>query len=429
MKVFISAVGTTDPISNNRDAALLHIARTYRPEQIVLVYSEEMLIKRDLIEKALLSIEDYHPEVIIESIVLKNTEVYLFDRMYEVMGQIIEKYSGAEHQLILNLSSGTPQIISALFALNRINDYNTQAIQVATPNKSANRKYVPLSSEDEQRLFDENEDNQKDYEDRTIKDEAEKFNQSLIKRYLRSLIESYDYLAVEKIVIRRDSKGLLSNKQLARLRIILTDLVNVFKKQEVLSEIQKYPLSEVEKKALNYFLMIEILNKRGQVADVLIKSKSLVEFILEDRIKRNHPNLIIYKNKLPKLNKEHQDFEKVIGYLDSDYKKSQNENEGKKEGFSPTTTLNLIIYTKILEYYKYSPELIKSLRVIISLNNERNKVAHGLSEIDSKLVNSKKLQQTIDTLRFILQDTFEIDDSYFSCYQTLNNEMLDLLRQ
>ena len=115
--------------------------------------------------------------------------------------------------------------------------------------------------------------------------------------------------------------------------------------------------------------------------------------------------------------------------LDSDYKKSQNENEGKKEEFSPTTTLNLIIYTKILEYYKYSPELIKSLRVIISLNNERNKVAHGLSEIDSKLVNSKKLQQTIDTLRFILQDTFEIDDSYFSCYQILNNEMLDLLRQ
>ena len=260
-------------------------------------------------------------------------------------------------------------------------------------------------------------------------DIAEKFNHSLIKRHLRSLIESYDYLAVEKIVIRRDSKGLLSNKQLARLRIILTDLVNVFKKQEVLSEIQKYPLSEVEKKALNYFLMIEILNKRGQVADVLIKSKSLVEFILEDRIKRNHPNLITYKNKLPKLNKEHQDFEKVIGYLDSDYKKAQNENEGKKEDFSPTTTLNLIIYTKILEYYKYSPELIKSLRVIISLNNERNKVAHGLSEIDSKLVNTKKLQQTIDTLRFILQDTFEIDDSYFSCYQALNNEMLDLLRQ
>ena len=65
MEILISAVGTTDPISNNRDAALLHIARTYRPEKVVLVYSEEMLIKKDLIEKAIFSIEDYHPDVII----------------------------------------------------------------------------------------------------------------------------------------------------------------------------------------------------------------------------------------------------------------------------------------------------------------------------------------------------------------------------
>ena len=225
MTILISAVGTTDPISNNRDAALLHIARTYRPEKIVLVYSEEMLIKKDLIEQAIFSIEDYHPDVTIESTILKNDEVYLFDKMYEVMGQIVEKHSGTDHQLILNLSSGTPQIISALFALNRIKDYNTQAIQVATPNKSANRKYVPLSSEGEQKLFNENEDNQKDYEDRTIKDEAEKFNQSLIKRHLRNLIASYDYLAAEELVTKKEYNNLLSKKKLSFLRAILNDFV------------------------------------------------------------------------------------------------------------------------------------------------------------------------------------------------------------
>ena len=45
---------------------------------------------KDLVEKALCSIEGYHPKVVIESIILKNDEVYLFDKMYEVMGQIIE---------------------------------------------------------------------------------------------------------------------------------------------------------------------------------------------------------------------------------------------------------------------------------------------------------------------------------------------------
>ena len=429
MEILISAVGTTDPISNNRDAALLHIARTYRPEQIVLVYSEEMLVKRDLVEKALCSIEDYHPKVVIESIILKNDEVYLFDKMYEVMGQIIEKYSGTEHQLILNLSSGTPQIISALFALNRINDYNTQAIQVATPNKSANRKYVPLSSEDEQKLFDENEDNQKDYEDRTIKDEAEKFNQSLIKRHLRNLISSYDYLAAEELVTRKEYNKLLSKKKLSRLRDLLNDFVKVFKTQAILKDIQGYSLTEVEKKALNYFLMIEVLKERGQVADVLIKSKSYVEFIIEEKIKKDYPELIKYDGTFPKLNEEYKDFEAILDFIDLEFKKAKGIKDEKERIYSPQSTLNLLSYENILSYYQVSPELLKSIKLINSLNGERNKVAHGLSEIDSKLVNSRKLQQTIDTLRFILQDTFEIDDSYFSCYQTLNNEMLDLLRQ
>ena len=429
MEILISSVGTTDPISKNRDAALLHIARIYRPEKIVLVYSEEMLVKKDFVEKALFSIEGYHPEVMIESTILKNDEVYLFDKMYEVMGQIIEKYSGTEHQLILNLSSGTPQIISALFALNRINDYNTQAIQVATPSKSANKKYEALSSEGEQKLFDENKDNQKNYEDRTIKDEAEKFNQSLIKRHLRNLISSYDYLAAEELVTRKEYNKLLSKKKLARLRDILNDFVKVFKTQAILKDIQGYSLTEVEKKALNYFLMIEVLKERGQVADVLIKSKSYVEFIIEEKIKKDYPELIKYDGTFPKLNEEYKDFEAILDFIDLEFKKAKGIKDEKERIYSPQSTLNLLSYENILSYYQVSPELLKSIKLINSLNGERNKVAHGLSEIDSKLVNSRKLQQTIDALRFILQDTFEIDDCYFSCYQTLNNEMIDLLRQ
>ena len=429
MTILISAVGNTDPISKNRDSALMHIVRKYKPERIVLLYSEEMLVKKTLIERALFSFKDYKPDVKIHEQILRNDEVYLYDKMYEVIGKIIKEYSKLGEELILNLSSGTPQIKSALFAINRIDDYNTQAIQVTTPSNSSNNPQKILSKEEEDNLFKNNEDNQDNYENRCIMDIAEKFNHSLVKRHLRSLIESYDYLAVEKIVIRRDSKGLLSNKQLARLRIILTDLVNVFKKQEVLSEIQKYPLSEVEKKALNYFLMIEVLKERGQVADVLIKSKSYVEFIIEEKIKKDYPELIKYDGTFPKLNEEYNDFEAILDFIDLEFKKSKGIKDEKERIYSPQSTLNLLSYENILSYYQVSPELLKSIKLINSLNGERNKVAHGLSEIDSKLVNSRKLQQTIDTLRFILQDTFEIDDSYFSCYQTLNNEMLDLLRQ
>ena len=345
------------------------------------------------------------------------------------MGQIIEKYSGTDDQLILNLSSGTPQIISALFALNRINDYNTQAIQVASPNKSANRKYVPLSSEDEQKLFDENKDNQKDYENRTIKDEAEKFSHSLLKRHLRSLLASYDYQAAEKIINQKQYHALLPKKDLSRLRNLLNDFVKVFKNQGLLSEIQHYPLSDVEKKALNYFLMIEVLKERGQVADVLIKSKSFVEFILEEKIKEEHPDLIKFEGSLPKLNEEYEDFQNLLLYLDSEFKQMRDLKEVEEIIYPYQSTLNLLSYTNILSYYQASPDLLKSLSVITNLNGERNKVAHGLSEIDSRLISRKKMNEVIEALRNILQDSFAIDNRYFNYYQEKNEEMLTLLRK
>ena len=221
-----SAVGTTDPISNNHDAALLHIARNYRPDKIVLVYSQEMFIKQDLINKALLSIEGYNPIIEIDSTILNNDEVFLFDKMYEVMGLIVQKYTNDDDEIILNLSSGTPQIISALFALNRINDYNTQAIQVATPKKGANREYKPLTDSEIDALIVENQDNSLDFVDRSIKDKSEKFTQALVKRHLRSLIASFDYQAAEAIINRKEYNKLLIKENTSKKSNYKIELTN-----------------------------------------------------------------------------------------------------------------------------------------------------------------------------------------------------------
>nr|WP_307955156.1 hypothetical protein [Streptococcus uberis] len=43
---FLSAVGTTDPIRNFYDGPLLHIARVYKPDKIILIFSEELLSKK-----------------------------------------------------------------------------------------------------------------------------------------------------------------------------------------------------------------------------------------------------------------------------------------------------------------------------------------------------------------------------------------------
>lgn len=427
MKILISAVGTTDPISNNHDAALLHIARNYRPDKIVLVFSQEMLVKQDLINKVLLSIEGYNPIIEIDSTILNNDEVFLFDKMYEVMGLIVQKYTNDDDEIILNLSSGTPQIISALFALNRINDYNTQAIQVATPKKGANREYKPLTDSEIDALIVENQDNSVDFVDRSIKDKSEKFTQALVKRHLRSLIATFDYQAAEAIINRKEYNKLLSKKRIAYIREKLNDFSRVFKNQSILSDILSFPLDDSQKKALNYYLMIDVLKERDHIADVLIKAKSLAEFVIEETIKKDHEGLILFDGNLPKLNPDFPDCEAILDDIDKKMKKSRGIEDTEERIFSVQSTLNLLSYLNILEFYEYDSQLQTAINGILSLNGERNKVAHGLSEIDTRLLSRKKLKQLSENLQLLLVDCLGIDTSYFNYYDKQNEELIKML--
>lgn len=420
-----SAVGTTDPISNNHDAALLHIARNYRPDKIVLVYSQEMLVKQDLINKVLLSIEGYNPIIEIDSTILNNDEVFLFDKMYEVMGLIVQKYTNDDDEIILNLSSGTPQIISALFALNRINDYNTQAIQVATPKKGANKEYKDLTDSEIDALIVENQDNSLDFVDRSIKDKSEKFSQALVKRHLRSLIASYDYQAAEAIINRKEDTKSLSN--IKKIRKKISDFSRVFKNQCLLSDILSLPLDDSQKKALNYYLMIDVLKEREHIADVLIKAKSLAEFVIEETIKKDHEGLIVFDGNPPKLNPNFPDCEAILDDIDKKMKKSRGIEDTDERIFSVQSTLNLLSYLNILEFYNYDSQLQTAINGIINLNSERNKVAHGLSEIDTRLLSRKKLKQLSENLRLLLVDCLGIDSSYFNYYDKQNEELIKML--
>ncbi|EWM56290.1 hypothetical protein Y021_04700 [Streptococcus thermophilus 1F8CT] len=51
MRVLISAVGDTDPFRNFHDGALIHIARKYRPEKVILIFSEHTAKKNKVISK------------------------------------------------------------------------------------------------------------------------------------------------------------------------------------------------------------------------------------------------------------------------------------------------------------------------------------------------------------------------------------------
>ena len=416
MKILISAVGDTDPIRNFHDGPLLHIVRVYRPEKIVLVHSERSLTKHDKLVKALKSIKDYSPEIIQDGGVLPDAQVAIFDKMYDTVSSIVKKYI-SDDEIILNISSATPQIISAMFAVNRISDFNVTAVQVVTPQHKSNEGLRHDNQEDIDTLIETNLDNQSDYEERTLEDTGMKFSLDLTKRNLKALIDNYDYQgALELLRALKLPKKQESFSNIKELRKKLTEISDTIKIQGMPDKIVKAKLSTKAQSALNSYLNIDRNHKQGNIAEVLIRVKSLVEFILENYLNNHFLDVITYKEDgKPFLNASK--YPEIL-------KKFQ-ENAKKRDQEYHSGYLSLHGYIGILKFFEPNHDLLKHIYKIQEINQVRNQVAHSLQAFDRK--NLKKVSSAVFASKQILLDSFDIDNHWFSFYEDLNQEIKKLL--
>ena len=385
MRVLISAVGDTDPFRNFHDGALIHIARKYRPEKVILIFSEHTAKKQGNIEKALFSIApDYKPEVKTHDSIISDNEVHIFDVMFQRFSDILQEYYTKEDEFILNLSSATPQIKSALFVINRLNGINVKAVQVSSPEHASNEKIGHDNDENIDELIEVNEDNKVNFIDRTIEDNAEKFSQALLKKTARDFIEKFDYKAALDILDQ-----LSDFPNLKSVREEIRDVVNCLSKQDVPKGLRHKKLKEEEQKILSAYLTIELQRERGNVSESFIRIKNLTEFILEDYIEKRNPGLI-------------DDYcESIQKYY-----------------------LSLFDYSKLLKATREF-KLRKTIAPIIEMNSSRNTVAHSLSPLDSDAV--KQLGIAMKTLKTLVREQYHFSQSDFNFYQDLNKKLLTKL--
>lgn len=385
MRVLISAVGDTDPFRNFHDGALIHIARKYRPEKVILIFSEHTAKKQGNIEKALFSIApNYEPELIIHDSIISDNEVHIFDVMFQRFSDILQEYYTKEDEFILNLSSATPQIKSALFVINRLSGINVKAVQVSSPEHASNENIGHDNDENIDELIEVNEDNKVNFIDRTIEDNAEKFNQALLKKTARDFIEKFDYKAALDILDQ-----LSDFPNLKSIRKEIRDIVECLSKQDVPQGLRHKKLKEEEQKILSAYLTIELQRERGNVSESFIRIKNLTEFILEDYIEKRNPGLI-------------DDYcESIQKYY-----------------------LSLFDYSKLLKATREF-KLRKTIAPIIEMNSSRNTVAHSLSPLDSDAV--KQLGIAMKTLKTIVRKQYHFSQSDFNFYQDLNKKLLTKL--
>lgn len=410
MTTLISCIGDTDPIRNRHDGALLHLVRVFRPKKILLIYSERALSKETNILLALNSIDGYNPMIEKSDEVISDSEVFIFDKMYEVLNGIISKYSKEDEDLILNLSSGTPQMKSALFTINRLKDINVKAYQVVTPSHSSNEGIKHDNNLDIDYLISTNLDNRDDFEKRILEDKAEKFQQTLIKRTMKDLLNSFDYESLYNL--STGQHGVMSKTKTRKLNSSLQDLTEAVKYQKLLKVVSLTKYSEKEKKLINSYLIILLQANRELVSEVLIRSKNIGEYACELYLEKNYPDLILWDKGRPYLNS--------INYPDIEDKLLNNEDiHYRKEQY-----LNIHFYIQILKELNENKELIENLLKLSGYNQQRNKVAHGLSEIPSSQV---KVQKIVNLCYQVIGKCIDLKEDWSKFYDQFNNDISTIL--
>lgn len=214
-RVLFSPVGTADPITALGDGPVLHIVRHYRPDVVVLVLSCEIsqLHRRDA--RYTTAIERLAPGTEVRVVQTDEAEVHRFDRFIPAYRQqvidLAAEFPGAE--LLLNVSSGTPAMQSALVAINAFGIPATKAIQVSTPSRAMNRSgdREDQHAYDLDLLWEANDDNDPARPNRCLEVSSADFGVLLQRQNLKQLVKSYNYTAAATIVAAACLPGATEN--------------------------------------------------------------------------------------------------------------------------------------------------------------------------------------------------------------------------
>lgn len=143
-QVLLSFLGTTDPIRGERDGAMLHILRHYRPEVVCLLFTPEVrkLAEADeRYEKVFFHLKShwdgYAPVVLEQDFSVSDVSDMdeLDQPLHDVMNRLSREYADAE--ILVNITSGTPQMQMLLSQMVLELRYHARGIQVKTPEKKA----------------------------------------------------------------------------------------------------------------------------------------------------------------------------------------------------------------------------------------------------------------------------------------------------
>lgn len=390
--VLFSPIGGTDPISADRegnywDGSMLHICRKYKPEYIIFYLPKEMLEHHETDDRYRECVRQLQAECGFTTTIHieprpQLTEVQVFDTFYEEFKPLLNTLHKdfPDHTLVLNVSSGTPAMKSALYLLAAFLPYKVLPVQVSTPNKKQN--YNLKKDYDTEYYWGLDLDREPArYVDRCATVEYQNLNFQLRLQDIQAHLDAYDYEAA--LTVAKEIKAFLNPHALdllesARNRILLNW------RRGVKPELQKElglagsNIGEGKTDLIEYLLWLQMKQERGDLADFLRGLTPALFYLLKIAV------------------------EEKLGYpLEKNYGKGgklqadklQGDDMGNEvlhilqgRGFFKSSVnpfLNSNIYVAILEKKGQGQSWINPLLLLRDVEESlRNKVAHQITRAD-----------------------------------------------
>ncbi len=278
--ILFSPIGGTDPISNTncQDGALIHICRVYKPDEMYLYMSKYIIDNEQKDHRYSYCLEKLYENLDkdlnchwIERPELD--EVQDFDYFYDeylVILDEIAKGMSQDDRLIINVSSGTPAMKSALLVLASMGRVDADVIQVVTPVKGINEHNHKNYEVDA--LWELNPDNEDGFENRCRELNCSSLASVQTEALVKKLVDSYDYKAaldVAKTIPERYTSEYIYLLEYAKDR-----LLSDFRSANKLAKEYQIPsfltvANMEQRKIVEYALNLEVKYRKGEYADFI----------------------------------------------------------------------------------------------------------------------------------------------------------------
>ena len=442
MKILFSPIGMTDPISakNLYEGSLLNICRFYKPDKIYLYMSKEVMEIHEKDNRYVKCLErvykylnkDFEYEIIGRS---ELEEVQIFDFFYkeyrDILYRIHEENPDAE--ILLNISSGTPAMKSALFVLCALFSFPMTPIQVSTPYKKANSTSEEDVLDAFLGLIDEIMIKPKNYGDRTDIVLKENLNFELSKDIIKNHLKKYNYSAAFEVA--QVTHQFLSKKSYHLIGAAFCR--NNLDREGVLNNLKlandKFDFYETAQlRLIEYVLYLSVNVKRNMLLEFIRGISPVLDslfkkaFELETNI--NLDNYLTNKKGKVTWNRKNlmsdDNGKKILGVLNKSY-----------NVFNFTNTASSDNFLKLMESEEFGiskRNITKRAEELRDIEREgRNKAAHQIVSIDDKFLKRETgftSEEILNKITDFVEDIkLGVKKEHWNSYEIMNEKIINSL--